>query len=503
MKTFAKTPITTLLAQLRKQSEQYWIQRGQRRALALFHAMAARVPAYKDFLQKHRIHADLIHTIKDFSQVPTVSKNSYLRVYPREAVCWDGKFSKLPWTISTTSGSTGEPFYFPRSDYQNDQYALTAELYLRTNFQIHKRKTLYIVGFPMGAWIGGVFTLQALEILRKRGNYSLSIITPGINTLEIVKAVQNLGPHFDQVLIGSYGPFLKDVLDEGVRAGLDWKKYHPGFIFSAEGFSETFRDYVIRIAGLDNPYISTLNHYGTVDLGTMSYETPLAIFLRRLSISNISIHKTLFGRVTKLPTLTQYIPEHFYFESVDGNLLCSAQSGIPLVRYDLKDHGGVLSFSTLSEQLSRHSIRLTESTKTAHISETVWNLPFVYVSERSDFSVSFYAFQIYPETIKIALEQRKFEHELTGKFTLIVTQDKNANQQLEIHIETKPSITISNTTKKQISQHIIHSLMRGNAEYRKTREEFPTRTVPHLIFWPYHHPTHFGGRGKQLWIKKS
>ena len=37
------------------------------------------------------------------------------------------------------------------------------------------------------------------------------------------------------------------------------------------------------------------------------------------------------------------------------------------------------------------------------VTNTIWRLPFVYVYERSDFSVSFYAFQIYPETIKRAL----------------------------------------------------------------------------------------------------
>jgi phenylacetate-coenzyme A ligase PaaK-like adenylate-forming protein len=48
---------------------------------------------------------------------------------------------------------------------------------------------------------------------------------------------------------------------------VDWKKYNLRFIFSAEGFSETFRDYVAEVAGLKNAYLDTLNHYGTVDQG--------------------------------------------------------------------------------------------------------------------------------------------------------------------------------------------------------------------------------------------
>jgi phenylacetate-CoA ligase len=494
----ASTPAAKLLTQLKHKPESYWQKRGETHALRLFHAMAVRVPAYGDFLKKHHVDHKKIKSIQDFSHVPPISKDSYLRAYPRESVYWDGVFSDKPWIISTTSGSTGEPFYFPRQEKQNEQYALTAELYLRTNFQIHKKKTLYIIGFPMGAWIGGVFTLQALELIQKRGTYALSIISPGINKVEIIKAIKNLGPHFDQVLIGSYGPFLKDTLDEGTRMGINWKKYKLGFIFSAEGFSETFRDYIIESAKLTNPYTTTLNHYGTVDMGTMSYETPLAILLRRMGTTDPGVYQALFGQVHKLPTLTQYIPEHFYFESVNNNLYCTADSGIPLVRYDLKDHGGVIPLTPLTSRVPK----LASHIQKARISDTIWSLPFVYVYERSDFSVSFFAFQIYPETIRKALQQRAFAPMITGKFTMMVTFDTKASQQLEIHIETMPNARIPQSIKTQIQKTIIQYLLAENSEYRRTREEFADQTTPRLIFWPYADPTYFSGKGKQQWVKK-
>ncbi|MBI2034785.1 MAG: hypothetical protein HYT11_03590 [Candidatus Levybacteria bacterium] len=171
---------TQLLDDLKRKPEEYWIKSGEKRVLNLFHLMAKRVPAYKDFLKKNRVYKDKIKTITDFRLVPTIDKNNYLRSYPREALCWDGIFEKKRWTISTTSGSTGEPFYFPREDLQDWQYAVTAELYLLSNFSIDKKSTLYIVGFPMGGWIGGLFTYQALKLLSKRGNYNISVITPGI-----------------------------------------------------------------------------------------------------------------------------------------------------------------------------------------------------------------------------------------------------------------------------------------------------------------------------------
>ncbi len=490
-----------LLRQLKTKPEQYWIRRGEKRVLTLFHSMADRVPAYKDFLKQHNIHASLIRTIRDFQQIPAVDKNSYLRKYPLEALCWDGKMNDQSWTVASTSGSTGEPFYFPRQQEQDLQYAATAEMYLLNNFHIDKRSTLYIIGFPMGAWIGGVFTFKALSILQER-KYPLTIISPGINKLEIIKAVKNLGPHFDQTIIGSYAPFLKDILDDAKTYGVNWNNYNLGFIFSAEGFSETFRDYVIKTAGLTNPYTSTLNHYGTVDLGTMSHETPLSILLRRRAIEDERIYEALFGQSTKLPTLTQYLPEMFYFECQEKNLLCSSYSGIPLVRYDLKDHGGVFTLDSVTTNLKQLDVNLNQEAKNAGITNTIWNLPFVYVYERSDFSVSFFAFQIYPETIRKALQEKQFEQQLTGKFTMIVSYDIKAHQQLNIHIELRPNTKESLTLRSSTAEAIIRRLVAENSEYRKTREEYPEQTIPKLTFWPYEHPTHFQPGGKQKWVKK-
>src|SRR3989344_3561451 len=166
-----KDPIW-LEGQLKNRSETDWRRLGKRRALALFHNMAERVPAYKDFLKKHKINHHRIVSIKDFANLPTVDKDNYLLAYPRGALCWDGDFKKTSWTISTTSGSTGKPFYFPRQNSQDWQYAVTAELYLRANFDIQSRSTLYIVAFPMGAWIGGLFTYEALKIIAERGKYN-------------------------------------------------------------------------------------------------------------------------------------------------------------------------------------------------------------------------------------------------------------------------------------------------------------------------------------------
>lgn len=491
-----------LLLNLRTKPEGFWIEKGEARALKLFRLMAERVPAYKDFLRKNKVNPELIRSIEDFKKIPTIDKYNYLKVYPLEKLCWDGKLREKHWTISTTSGSTGEPFYFPREIEQDWQYAIYADLYFRTNFQVDKKSTLYVVGFPMGAWIGGVFTFEAIRLLAEAKGYKLSVITPGIHKEEIIKAVKRLGDKFDQVIIGCYGPFLKDALDDGERMGLRWKDYNLKFIFSAEAFSEGFRDYVLKIAGIrgNDVYSATLNHYGTVDLGTMSYETPLAILARRIAVKRKRIYERLFGETIKLPTFTQYIPELFYFEEVSGGLVCSAFSGLPLVRYDLKDHGGVLTLGQVLKSFSEEGADLIASAKEVGISDNVWRIPFVYVYERSDFSISFYAFQIYPETIRRALQRKYLDRKVTGKFTMLTKYDQTQSQYIEINIEMKAEVRKSRDLEEKLQKVVVENLLKESSEYRETFGNIGQRALPKIVLWPYEYPEYFKPGTKQRWV---
>lgn len=493
---------TKLLEDLHTKPEKYWLKRGQRKALKLFHLMAKRVPAYQDFLKNHNIIPQSISSIEDFKKIPLIDKDIYLRKYLLEKLCWDENLAEKRWTIAATSGSTGEPFYFPRQKEQDLQYAMTAELYLRTNFEIHKKTTLYINGFGMGIWIGGVFTYQAIKYLADRGNYSLSIITPGSSKEEIIKAVKNLGKKFDQIIIGGYPPLIKDMLDDGIKFGLIWKKYSLGFIFSAEGFSENFRDYIIEKAGLKNKYKDTLNHYGTVDLGTMAHETPICILIRRLIIKH-NLNKHFFKKDYKLPTLAQFIPELFYFEEINSQIVCSAFSGLPLVRYDLKDSGGIIRFEKMTQTFSKLGIDLIKEIKNENIDKTTWNLPFVYVFERSDFTVKLSGANIYAEEIKKALYSKELVDFLTGKFTMSIKFDDKQNQYLEINIELKLDIDETKELKKIVVDIVIQQLRKENSEYQYLYVHLPhERLTPQIIFWQYGHPEYFITGGKQKWIKK-
>lgn len=492
------------LKYLRKDPPESWERRGQKMALKLFHEMAKRVPAYKDFLRKNKIKPASIKTIRDFSRLPTVDKENYLRRYRLNELCWDGKLSDT-WAIySTTSGSTGEPFYFPRDDYADWEYSLLAELYLLNHYKIDKKSTLYVNGFAMGAWIGGLFTYQALKNLSQRGGYRLGIINPGINKVEILKAVKRLAPNYDQVIIGGYPPFIRDLIDYGIVQKYQWKKLDLRFIFSAEAFGEEFRDYVLKRAGCKNIYTDSLNHYGTVDMGTMAHETPLGVYVRRRSLKNKKLFEGLFGTIQKTPTLTQYIPELFYFEEGSrSNIICTSRSRIPLVRYDLKDLGGTISYEHAISMLNEFSPSWRKGSKKYSFSKNIWKLPFVYLYERSDFALTWFGATIYPENIRKALHKPSLRRFTTGRFTMTMVPNRKFVPQLQINIELHPGKHSSSKMKEQFVEAIVQMLLKENSEYRSSSMQQKNGLIPQVILWPNNHKKYFSSKIKQQWVIKK
>ncbi|MBI2591305.1 MAG: phenylacetate--CoA ligase family protein, partial [Candidatus Brennerbacteria bacterium] len=283
----------------------YWEQIKKVRALKLFHEAAKRVPAYKDFLKKQNINHENIHTFNDFQNIPPVSKKNYLTQYPQKLLNWGGSISK-PLVFTSTSGSTGESFYFPRQEELDWQYSILIEKFL--NYGTGQGPALVIICFGMGIWIGGLITYKAFEIASRRGQYPVSIITPGINKKEIFRVLKRLAPQYNQIILVGYPPFLKDIIDEAAAEKINMKKLNIRLLFAAEPFTEKFRNYIAKTAGIKNHCLDTLNIYGTADIGAMAWETPASILIRRVATNRKKLFNELFSSASKTPTLAQYNP---------------------------------------------------------------------------------------------------------------------------------------------------------------------------------------------------
>lgn len=476
---------------------------ASKNSIKLFHKAARDLPGYKDFLHSHDFNPKTVKNAHSFRQVPRTTKASYLRKYPAKDLVWPEDQKNLLLYCST-SGSTGEPFYFPRTEKLSWQYSMLVENFLRQNPPKNGGSTLVVVGFGMGVWIGGIITLRAFEIAAQRMEAPVSILPTGYNTNEIYKALKKLGPNFEQTIIIGYPPFVKELVDEAPLNGIDLKKLNVRFLFAAESFTETFRNYICGKAGVEHPLLDTLNIYGTADIGAMAYETPVSILVRRIAIERQGIFRHIFGQIEKTPTLAQYNPDFMEFEEIDGEVLLTGNSAMPLIRYAIGDNGGTFSFSEIAETLRVHGIDLQKEIEKAGITHSVQEFPFVFVYERTDLSTTLHGANIYPEFIKESLFEHKLALYLTERFTMLTKFDRNQNQYLEINLEMQKGIEDPDEHLKVLAHKIIHKkLTEKSSEFAEIAKSRNSKKLLRLVFWRNGHPLYFPQGVKQKWVQKA
>ncbi|MGH7998174.1 MAG: phenylacetate--CoA ligase family protein, partial [Brasilonema sp.] len=203
---FLQTPLETLL-------QQHINTDTSAAALTLFHDMAATVPAYKDFLANHAVNSDEYQNFEDFQRLPQLRKENYLQRYPLAELCRNGQLQTCDM-IAVSSGSTGKPTFWPRFFADEMQIATRFEQVFHDSFYADNRRTLAVICFTLGTWVGGMYTTNCCRYLASKG-YPITVVTPGNNKEEIFRVVQELGSCFEQVVLLGYPPFLKDIIDTG------------------------------------------------------------------------------------------------------------------------------------------------------------------------------------------------------------------------------------------------------------------------------------------------
>ncbi|WP_130346861.1 phenylacetate--CoA ligase family protein [Herbihabitans rhizosphaerae] len=421
----------------------------ERRVLDLFQDVAATVPAYRAFLGEHGVDPGAVSTMDDFRKLPLCTKENYHRRYPLPELCRGGRLAGCDM-IAVSSGSSGQPTVWPR--FVTDELSVAARFdqVLRHGFRAHERSTLAVVCFPLGTWVGGLYTTSCLRHLAAKG-FPLTVVAPGNNKAEILRVIPELAPHFEQTVLFGYPPFLKDVVDTG-RTDLDWAAYSVKMVLAGEVFSEQWRDLVGERAGMADPVRDTASLYGTADAGVLGNETPLSVSVRRFLAAQPKLAAELFGQ-QRLPTLVQYDPGSRYCEERDGTLLFSGDNGIPLIRYHIADEGGVIGHRELLDFCVRNGFR-------PGFDEPA--LPFVYVFGRSLFAVSFFGANVYPENVTVGLEQPEVSARVTGKFVIEVTEDGDADARLRVTVEQAPGVTAD---RAAVASAIRDALVLLNSEY--------------------------------------
>lgn len=485
------------LKSLRTKDEEFWLKEGDRMALKLFKQASKKVPAYGKFLKANKIDPNKIRNINDFKNIPLVNKKNYLRYYPFPELCWNGNPGGMDM-ISVSSGSTGEPLYWLRGEEQEREAALTLESLYTDSFEIDRKSTLFIVSLAMGIWIGGTLIHRASQAVAQK--YNMTVVTPGINIPEIFKIIKALSRYYDQTIIAGYPPFAKDIIDQGGENGIDWKKHNIKFLFAAEAFSEKWRDYLYKKVGAKDSHRDSINIYGTADAVIMAHETPFSNMIRRIaSYEKPELYRKIFIKDERVPTLAQYNPVFKFTEAVDGKLVFSSFSGIPLVRYDLGDTGGILKYSEMEKIMASGGINVAKESKRKNIYP--WKLPFVYVYGRGDFTASLYGLNIYPETIREGLSVNGVAKYVSGKFTMLTKNDSKMNQYLEVNVELKSGIKPSLLIETKTKDSLVKFLKRKNTEYNELYKIMGRSIEPKVSLREYGDKDFFAPGIKQKWHK--
>lgn len=480
-----------------------WRKAIGKAVLARFKHAFLHVPAYRKFLAQNGVDGKRIVSAEDLERVPPITKKNYLRAHPWEKLSSNGALADEALVLTATSGSTGEAFYIPRTDELHEAATILHRGFLERSGLDPKKKTLVIVAFGMGVWIGGLLTYEAFRRISVRG-WPLSLITPGVNKKEIFEALKHIGPAYDQLVLCGYPPFVKDVIDEGTAQKIDWKQWDMRIVCAAEAFSERFRDYLLQKTGMRDPYRSVMNIYGSAELGTMATETPLTILLRRLAIAHPPLFGRLFREAHRLPTVAQFVPDFVAFEEGrKGEVYATGGTVLPFVRYDIGDQGGTFTFDEAAAACREIGIDLEAEAARAGIGDTVTELPFVYLYERADLSTKLYGAIIYPEHVKGGLQNSQLEKSLTGRFTMRTEHDGDHNEFLELNVELKQDKKGGDALRQAIIDSVVKSLAASSDEYRYLLGSIRGKVIPRIVFWPHGDPKYFNPSIKQKWVIRS
>lgn len=480
---------------LQKAPPTMWEAKGRELALKGFQTAATRVPAYKDFLKKHGVDPTTVTTYEAFQQVPVTDKETYLMQYPLDQLCLDGNLAQTN-IISSSSGSSGKPLYWPRMLEADVNVAKVLELLFRANFAIDKTPTLMLMSFGLGVWTAGIYMLTSSRFVAEKG-YPLTITSPGIDLDETVKVLKNVAPFYQQVMLVGFPGFVKDVVDRALAEGVDLAKLNFKVFTSGEVHTEPWRDYIIKKTGMKNEFTDVTSVLASSEGGLIGMETALSVYLRRLCFHQPKMHEAFFGQES-LPSIVQYNPISRFYEVENGELVLTSPGSLPLIRFNTHDRGGLLRLDEILAKLAAEGV--DEKQVQTTIGSAPWSLPFVYVYGRN-LTATIYAVNVYPESIKTILLDPELEGKITGRFAMRNNEDAENNQYLEFFVELSSGQKESVIDPVYLETFITDHLKQVNSEFRKLSESIERKLVT-VRLRPFHDKEYFAAQKQKFVITK-
>ncbi len=426
------------------------------RALRAAREAAREVPAYRDFLSLAGVDA---RRITHLAELPETDKASYIDNYSLPERCMGGKLPLVGTTIDESSGSTGTPYNWVRSAQERQHVRRMIAFFARYTFG--DQPLVVLNSFSMGAWATGMTTAIALE---RRG----MVKATGPDLDKILGTLQQLGPTYRYLLVG-YPPFIKVLVDEGERRGIDWSAHDVHALLGGEGNSEALRSYLLRT------FSSVYSGYGVTDVEIgLAAETPSSIALRRLAMERPDVAHAVFGEAARSPMVFQYNP---FFHHVEVNerrelLFTVARHGTlsPKIRYNPHDEGGVLRDDELRARLASVDVQLEDLLPAG--GRRLIRMPYLFVFGRMDSTVSVMGANIYPEDIEATIYSAPEVARQILSYQLSLLEERPG--------ETRPQVAIqllsdepTDAFRDRVATLLTDGVRSLNRDYREAFGEYP------------------------------
>ncbi|HEY1064082.1 MAG TPA: hypothetical protein VGE30_02165 [Candidatus Saccharimonadales bacterium] len=430
---------------------------GKVRAVRLYRQAVKKVPAYKDFIDKHPgVQGPKIGLVKaTLNDVPEMDKNSYIKQYGLKEKIWHSELPTRGIMFDESSGSSGVPTSWVRGPKERRFTQRIMQVAFRK--YIGKTNPIIINTFSMGAWATGLNTTLCLVGVSR-------IKSTGPDVVKVINTLKELGDEIEYVISG-YPPFLKQIADSDE---IDWKKYHVSAIYGGEGISEPMRLALLK------RFKSVIGSYGASDLEiNIAHESEFTIALRQALIEDEKLREALLVQNRGiLPSVFQYNPYDYLIETNEnGELLitiCRLENLSPRIRYNIHDLGHVEHFYDLKKTLQR--LGRKDLLKYAELD---FGVLFHY--GRSDLSVDYNGAVVGPEEVKQILNAHDKYAQLVNNFRLIAYEDKTAHKHLLFAVELQEAVQANNKLEQEILSHIVDTLQITNLDFKSALSTSPLK----------------------------
>ncbi len=430
---------------------------GAHMAWRAFEQARRHVPAYRHFLSAQHFVEDRSGSLAtQFSLIPATDKNNYVRVFSTAERCVGGRIPERHVSVDESSGSTGLPFNWVRSQAEVEHTRRMCSYFHRYYFG--ERPLFVINAFSMGAWATGVTVGAALGpngIVKSTG--------PDVD--KILSTLRFFGPTH-RYLITGYPPFLKHLIDAADEEGFDWTGYRMVATVGGEGMSEHLRQHLLT------RFEKVFSGYGASDLEIgIAGETDLSIGIRQLMVHHPEVRNALIGDDHRVPMLFQYNPlDHYIETNADAELLITINRSLlsPRIRYNIRDEGGTLTFEEVLSRLRTAGIAITALLPKG---ASAPHLPFVYIFGRRDSTISYMGANIYPEDVEAGLLANHEHAAKVGAFCMELVEEASTGELRPcVHVE-----VLDGQPSEELARALQHTLRAKlceiNADFRQAVHE--------------------------------